>query len=57
MSAPTRDVTGQTDISKMQLEPDGSFKRAPSAFRNQVEKGGKFPPEKDRYHLYVSYAC
>ena len=28
-------------------------------FRNWIsrEAGARFPPEKDRYHLYVSYAC
>lgn len=52
---------------------DGSFKRQVSAFRDHIEKDGKFPPEKGRfstmrsarcrvlipgrYHLYVSYAC
>ncbi|KAI0000875.1 hypothetical protein BJV77DRAFT_1057809 [Russula vinacea] len=35
----------------------GAFKRAASTFRNFVQAGGQFPPEKDRYHLYVSYAC
>jgi putative glutathione S-transferase len=37
----------------------GEFKRGQSAFRNFIsgEPGGQFPPEKDRYHLYVSYAC
>jgi putative glutathione S-transferase len=41
----------------MKTEPDGSFKRADASFRNTIEKGGKFEPEPDRYHLYVSYAC
>lgn len=38
---------------------DGQFRRQQSAFRDQVsgEPGAKFPAEKDRYHLYVSYAC
>lgn len=38
---------------------DGSFKRQQSQFRNWIENkpGAQFPPEKDRYHLYVSYAC
>ena len=42
----SRDVSGQSDISKMKVEPDGSFKRAASSFRNSVQKGGQFPPEK-----------
>jgi len=42
----SRDVSGQSDISKMNVEPDGSFKRAPSSFRNSIQKGGQFPPEK-----------
>ncbi|KAI0760529.1 glutathione S-transferase [Fomes fomentarius] len=37
--------------------PDGSFNRPPSSFRNTIEKGGKHEPEKDRYHLFVSYGC
>ena len=40
-------------------DKSGEFKRGQSAFRNFVSKepGAQFPPEKDRYHLYVSYAC
>jgi len=53
----TKDTTLQSDIAKMKTEPDGSFKRADSSFRNTIEKGGKFEPAQDRYHLYVSYAC
>ena len=36
---------------------DGSFKRPDSVFRNSIDSNSKFLPEKDRYHLYVSYAC
>jgi len=36
---------------------DGAFKRVDAAFRNVVEKGGRFEPEAGRYHLYVSLAC
>ncbi|KAH9932939.1 glutathione S-transferase [Fomitopsis serialis] len=53
----TRDVSHHTDIGKMKTEDDGTFKRKPSQFRDWLEKGGKFEPEKGRYHLYVSYAC
>ena len=42
----SRDVSGQSDISKMSTEGDGSFKRKASSFRNTIEKGGKFEPEK-----------
>jgi hypothetical protein len=35
---------------------DGSFKRQVSSFRDVIEKGGKFEPEKGRYHLYVCLA-
>ena len=52
-----RDVSSQSDISKMKTDSDGSFKRKPSTFRNTIEKGGRFEPERGRYHLYVSYAC
>jgi len=38
---------------------DGSFKRVDAAWRDWIcnEEGSKFKPEKDRYHLYVAYAC
>lgn len=36
----------------------GVFKRAAAAFRNHIAKGSKeFPPEPNRYHLYLSEAC
>ncbi|KAF2273505.1 uncharacterized protein EI97DRAFT_460939 [Westerdykella ornata] len=37
----------------------GEFKRQQSVFRSQISSkpGAEFPAEKDRYHLYVSYAC
>ncbi|GMG20026.1 unnamed protein product [Ambrosiozyma monospora] len=38
---------------------DGEFKRKPSSFREFIsaKPGAQFPPEANRYHLYVSYAC
>ena len=42
----TRDVSTQSDISKAAMDKDGSFKRKDSQFRNVIEKGGRFPPEK-----------
>ncbi|RAH74005.1 E1 ubiquitin-activating protein ubaA [Aspergillus aculeatinus CBS 121060] len=40
-------------------DKSGEFKRQTSAFRNFISNkpGAEFPPEKGRYHLYVSYAC
>lgn len=35
----------------------GRFVRTEAAFRNAIEEGGRFPPEKDRYHLIVAAAC
>ncbi|KIW78624.1 hypothetical protein Z517_08462 [Fonsecaea pedrosoi CBS 271.37] len=37
----------------------GELQRPAAQFRNWIssEPGARFPPEKDRYHLYVSYAC
>jgi hypothetical protein len=53
--------TGSEKITEW-VRPDdksGEFKRGQSAFRNFISRkpGAQFPPEKDRYHLYVSYAC
>ncbi|KAI1386170.1 glutathione S-transferase [Hypoxylon trugodes] len=42
-----------------QGDTSGEFKRQASSFREWIstEPGARFPPEKGRYHLYVSYAC
>ncbi|XWX00875.1 hypothetical protein V2A60_008898 [Cordyceps javanica] len=54
MSTPAKitDWVGRSDKS-------GEFKRQVSSFRDHIsrEAGAKYPPEKDRYHLFVSYAC
>ncbi len=41
----SKTVKAQSDISIMKTSDDGTFKRAPSSFRNVIEKGGKFEPE------------
>ncbi|GJC79039.1 glutathione S-transferase omega-like 2 [Colletotrichum liriopes] len=40
-------------------DKDGNFQRPATVLRNLISKepGSRFPPEKNRYHLYVSYAC
>ena len=39
-------------------QKDGSFKRVDSVFRNEINDNDKvYKPEKNRYDLYVSYAC
>jgi hypothetical protein len=42
-----------------EMGADGSFNRKEASWRNWIsnEEGAKFPPEKDRYHLYVANAC
>ncbi|KAJ7179614.1 glutathione S-transferase [Mycena filopes] len=57
MSTTTRDTTHLSDITKMKRSNDGTFNRQASTFRNFIEPGGTFAPEKGRYRLYVSYAC
>lgn len=40
-------------------DKSGEFKRQTSVFRDFISSkpDAKFPAEKGRYHLYVSYAC
>lgn len=40
-------------------DKSGEFKRQVSSFRDWISRkpGAQYPPEKGRYHLYVSYAC
>jgi glutathionyl-hydroquinone reductase len=36
---------------------DGSYVRQVQNFRNTIDSSSAFLPERDRYHLYISYAC
>ena len=36
---------------------DGEFERKATSFHDWIGYEGEFPPEADRYRLYVSYAC
>ncbi|KAH6635588.1 glutathione S-transferase [Chaetomium sp. MPI-SDFR-AT-0129] len=57
----TKDTAPGTKITDWVLPSDksGEFKRQQSSFRNWIsrEAGAEFPPEKGRYHLFVSFAC
>jgi glutathionyl-hydroquinone reductase len=49
MSSNQRDVSHLADISKSKMADDGSFIRKPSTFRDVIEKGGKYEPEKGEF--------
>ncbi|KZF23267.1 hypothetical protein L228DRAFT_246012 [Xylona heveae TC161] len=55
MSSVVKKITDWVDPKSK----SGEFNRPQSVFRNFISKqpGAEFPPEKGRYHLYVSYAC
>ena len=46
-----------TSEDRAALSVDGRFVRPATIFRNRIEPGGRFAPEVERYHLYVSLAC
>ena len=53
-------IEGKWEINAVNSSvKNGEFIRQTSSFRNHIsnEEGAKFPLIKDRYHLYVSYAC
>jgi putative glutathione S-transferase len=52
----SKDENKNSDILRW-ASGDGSFKRQVSSFRDEIKEGGKFAPEKGRYHLFVSLAC
>ena len=52
----TNEINKNGDILKW-ARPSGEFVRKPATFRDSVSQEGAFKPERDRYHLYVSYAC
>lgn len=52
-------VEGRWTQKRYNKDADGRFKRRPSTFRRWIERGpgATHPPERGRYHLYVSLAC
>jgi len=50
-------ATGKAKTAMDEVDADGNFQRTDALFRNWIEKGGEFPPAKDRYILYISWAC
>lgn len=52
-------IDGQWHKGWYAPDQKGRFQRPKTRFRSWVKKDGstKFAPERDRYHLYISYAC
>jgi putative glutathione S-transferase len=50
MAEPARDVSSQSDVKHLKREADGSFNRAPSTFRDIIQEGSKYEPEKGICH-------
>ncbi len=47
-------TNSNADISKMQAEKDGSFKRKASSFRSHITKDGQYTPEKGALFVATS---
>ncbi|DBA03446.1 TPA: LOW QUALITY PROTEIN: hypothetical protein N0F65_002854 [Lagenidium giganteum] len=49
----------QSNFESFGTNKAGAFQREDSVFRHWIEPNAdaEFPAEKDRYHLYISYAC
>lgn len=60
-SNPDRDSSSRKSSTTWQSQIDerGAFERQATSFHQSVssEEGAPFPPERGRYHLYVSLAC
>jgi len=52
---PTAKVSARSSLEEMSAT--GKFIRKASTFRDKISAGGKYPPQANRYHLVVSYAC
>ena len=50
-------VDGKWSTEWYSPDKAGRFVRSETFFRDRVGGSGRFPPERDRYHLYVAYAC
>ena len=46
--------SSQSDVNKLKVEADGSWKRPASSFRNTIEPGGEFPPEEGLKNIFFS---
>ena len=59
MSALVQSVTGTSDSDGKGsgMNPKGAFVRGVSTCRNVLDPAGAYPPEPNRYHLYVGVNC